>query len=211
LPLAPELSFEYATLFEPLAVVLHSMKFASVQPSDTAAVFGAGPVGLMTAAMLKLCGARRIFSIEPVADRRRMAEAIGADAAFDPGAEDAAGVLLRETGGRGVDVVVDCATRGDSIDNGLRAVRNGGRMVMTGIPVEVHTPWQSHFARRKELAVYNVRRSNHESEAALDLLRRFPALFAPLITHTLPLEGVQSAFEMLEVYAGGAAKIVLQP
>jgi L-iditol 2-dehydrogenase len=211
LPLPPEVGLEYATLFEPLAVVLHSMKLAALQPCESAAVFGAGPVGLMTVALLKLCGAGRVYAVEPVAARRAMASAIGATAVIDPAAANAADVILAETGRRGVDLAVDCATRGDSIDNALRAVRNGGRMVMTGIPVEVHTPWQSHLARRKELAVYNVRRSNRESEAALQLLRQYPNLFAPIITHTMPMERVQSAFEMLAAYADGVGKVVLQP
>jgi L-iditol 2-dehydrogenase len=211
LPLPPEISLDYATLFEPLAVVLHSMKFAALQPAETAVVFGAGPVGLMTVALLKLCGAGRVWAVEPVPARREMARAIGADAGLDPAAANAAHAILADTAHRGVDLVVDCATRGDSIDNALGAVRNGGRMVMTGIPVEVHTPWQSHLARRKELAVFNVRRSNHESLTALDLLRRRPDLFSPIITHTMPLERVQAAFEMLAEYSDGVGKVVLRP
>ena len=211
LPLSPALSFQYATLFEPLAVVLHSMKFAAVQPLETAAVTGAGPIGLMTVILLKMCGAGRVFSVEPVAHRREMVKAAGADAVIDPGETDAASVVLRETGGRGVDLAVDCAARGDSLTNCIRAVRNGGRMVVTGIPVEISVSLDWHVARRKELAIFNVRRSNHESEAALALLAAHPSRFAPIVTHNLPMDRVQHAFEMLESYSDGAGKVVLTP
>jgi L-iditol 2-dehydrogenase len=83
--------------------------------------------------------------------------------------------------------------------------------VITGIFAEVCVPWQSHITRRKELVMYNVRRSNHESETALELLREHPARFAPIITHTFPIGETQAAFEMLENYSDGAGKAIIQP
>ncbi|MCX6627495.1 MAG: alcohol dehydrogenase catalytic domain-containing protein [Candidatus Solibacter sp.] len=90
LAIAPELSLELATIAEPLAVALHSMQFAAVQPGETVAVFGAGPIGLLTIACLKVAGAGRIWAIDPVAHRREFARHMGADAALDPGEIDAA-------------------------------------------------------------------------------------------------------------------------
>ncbi|MFB3778963.1 MAG: zinc-binding dehydrogenase [Bryobacteraceae bacterium] len=211
LPLPSELGFEEGTLFEPLAVVVHSMKFASIRPLETAAVFGAGPIGLMTVVLLKIAGAGRVFSIEPVAHRREMAKALGADEVIDPAQASPWQEILKATGKRGVDVTIDCATRDDTLDQCVSATRNGGRMVITGIPVEIRVPLQWHTARRKELTIYNVRRSVHESEAAMDLLRHYPTRFAPILTHSMPMEKVQSAFEMLEHYSGGAGKVVIQP
>src|SRR5438477_1542097 len=80
----PDLSLELASMLEPLAVAMHSMKFAAVQPGETVVVFGAGPIGLLTLACLKVAGAGRIWAVEPVAHRRAMAERMGADAALDP-------------------------------------------------------------------------------------------------------------------------------
>jgi L-iditol 2-dehydrogenase len=209
LPLPAGIGFREGTLFEPLAVVLHSLKFVALQASESAAVFGAGPIGLMTIAMLKMCGAGRVWAVEPVPHRREMAQAAGADAVLDPGGLDAARQILSDTGRRGVDVTIDCAAREDSLSQCVRATRNGGRIVVTGIPVELEPPIAWHPARRKELAIYNVRRSNHDSEAALEILRRHPARFAPIVTHTLPLDAVQAAFNMLESYSDGAGKVVL--
>lgn len=192
-------------------MVLHSLKSVALRPSESAAVFGAGPVGLLTIAMLKMRGAGRVWAVEPVAHRREMAKAAGADAVLDPHALDAAREILSDTGGRGVDVTIDCAAREDSLNQCVHATRNGGRIVVTGIPIELETPLALHPARRKELAIYNVRRSNHDSEAALEILRQHPARFAPIITHTLPLDAAQAAFEMLESYSDGAGKVVLTP
>jgi L-iditol 2-dehydrogenase len=211
LPLPRELSLEEATLFEPLAVALHSMKFAAVLPGEHAAVFGAGPIGLLTIAMLRLCGAGRIWAVEPVAARRELALRLGADAALDPASGDPAAELLRETAGRGVDVAMDCAARGESMNQAIGAARNAGRVVVTGIPSTVRVALDFHVMRRKELAMFNVRRSNHESEAALELLGSRRELFAPMLTHAFPLEEIERAFSLLEHYDDGVGKVVIKP
>jgi L-iditol 2-dehydrogenase len=211
LPLPKGVGFKEGTLFEPLAVALHSMKFAALQPRETAVVFGAGPIGLLTLIVLKLCGAGRVWVVEPVSHRRELAKLAGADAVIDPHAVDTAREILHDTGQRGVDLAIDCASRENTVNLAIQAVRNGGRIVITGIPVELHLSLEFHVARRKELAIYNVRRSSHESEAALELLSSHAARFAPILTHTLPLDKVQPAFEMLETYADGAVKVILQP
>ncbi|MCP5112490.1 MAG: alcohol dehydrogenase catalytic domain-containing protein, partial [bacterium] len=119
LPSPENLSFAEATLFEPLAVILHSIGFAAVTFGEIAVVFGAGPIGLMTIAALKLSGASRVLSVEPVAARRELAKRMGATEAFDPTAVDIRRTLLAETGRRGVDLAIDCATRGSSINDCL--------------------------------------------------------------------------------------------
>ena len=209
LPLPPEVGFAAGTLFEPLAVVLHSMKFAAPRPLETAAVFGAGPIGLLTIALLRLSGAGRIWAADPVSQRRELAKTMGADAAIDPHSIDAGHEILHDTNGRGVDVAIDCATREDSLDQSIAALCNGGRLVVTGIPFEHRVSLDWHGARRKELVIYNVRRSNHESAAALQLLAEQPRRFGPLITHVRYLESVQSAFETVRHYADGVGKMVI--
>ena len=80
----PELSLELATIVEPLAVAMHSMKFARIQAGETVAVFGAGPIGLLTIACLNVAGAGRIWAIDPVPHRRELARHMGAHATLDP-------------------------------------------------------------------------------------------------------------------------------
>jgi L-iditol 2-dehydrogenase len=205
----PGMSARDATIIEPLAVVLHSMLFVAVRPMETAAVFGAGPIGLMTVVCLKLAGAGRVWAVEPVAARRELAREAGADAVLDPNAIDPSREILRDTGGRGVDVAIDCAATAGSTNHCLRAVRNAGRVVVTGIPVEREVPLEFSPMRRKELAIYTVRRSNHETEAAREMLAANLSRFAALITHTRPLERIADAFHLLERRADGVGKLVI--
>jgi L-iditol 2-dehydrogenase len=205
----PSLSFELASLAEPLAVALHSLRFASIEKGTTVAVIGAGPIGLLTIASLKVAGAGRIWAVEPMAHRRELAKRMGADVAMDPNEVDCAKEMLRDTGGRGVDCAIDCAAKEDTINYGIRAARNGGRVVLTGIHSAVHVPFEVSHMRRKELAIFNVRRSNDEEQTAVDLLVEKTAWFAPLVTHRRPLEKIGEAFDLVEHYRDGVGKLVI--
>lgn len=208
LPLPEGMGFAEGTLFEPLAVALHSMAWVRLAPGETAAVFGCGPIGVLTIAVLKMHGARRVFAVDPVAHRREMGLAFGADAVLDP--SEAVAAIRAGTQGRGVDVAIDCVTRGGSLDQCCLTVARGGRVVVTGIPSDAMPAIHFHELRRKEAPLYTVRRSNHETPIAMDLLRERPSLFGPLVTHLRPLEEVEAAFSMVENYAEGVGKAVIE-
>lgn len=213
-PLPKELDWNVGTLFEPLAIVLHSLRLAPVAWGQTAVVVGAGPIGLLTVAALKASGAGRIWVIEPEPSRRELATAMGADVALDPRDVDPVKQILSDTGKRGVDLAFDCAGKENpkalnTIGQCIATVCNAGRVVMTAIPIDRFTPVDMHELRRKEAVFYNVRRSNHETEPAIQMLREHPKHFGPIVTHAIPVENIQRAFEMLEHKQDGAAKIVL--
>jgi L-iditol 2-dehydrogenase len=205
------LALDHATLVEPLGVAIHSLKFAEMALGGTAAVFGAGPIGLCTIAALKAAGAARIFAVEPVGSRRALALHMGADAALDPAAGDVVKEILAGTAGRGVDVALDCAARQDTTNQAIHAVCNGGRVVLTGIHSEVRVPFEVSPLRRKEVAIFNVRRSNHESEAALALLTAQIGRFAPMVTHHRPLDQIAEAFRIAGTYSDGVGKLIVTP
>lgn len=210
LPLPPNVGLDLGTLFEPLAVCLHSLKFAAVELGDTVAVFGAGPIGLLTIATLRAAGAGRIWVVEPLSTRRELAKQMGADVVLNPRHTDVIQEILTSTGRRGVDLAIDCAAKDDTVNDSIAVVRSAGRVVMTGIHSEVRVPVRIHELRRKELSFFNVRRSNHETDLAIEMLRDQPSRFGPLITHREPIESIQTAFDMLEQGGEGAAKVVLQ-
>lgn len=209
IPLPSNVGLVEGALVEPLSIILHSMEFAMPRAGETAVVFGCGPIGLLTVAVLKLSGVRRLWAVDPLGFRRDMALAMGADVVLDGGLE-AVKQIMRETGGRGVDIVIDCAAKDGTINQALDVCRPRGRVVMTGIPSEARIDFAFHVMRRKELFFYSVRRSNHDSHAALEMMAERPAFFAPLVTHRRPFEGIQAAFEFNEKYEDGVGKLVLE-
>ena len=211
LPLPKNLGFAEGTLWEPIGIILHSMRFAAPAVGETAAIIGAGPIGLTTMAVLKLAGIARIWMVDRVAHRRELAAAMGADAVIDSLQVDPVAEILRETGNRGVDLAIDCAATDDSINQALRVTRPAGRCVITGVPTSPRISFDFHSLRTKEINFFAVRRANHTGAAALRLLSEHHDRFAPMITHRRMMDEVQACFEMLESYSDSVGKIVVYP
>jgi L-iditol 2-dehydrogenase len=201
LPVTKNVSVEEASLMEPLAVVLHTVLLGSFRAGESALVMGAGPIGLLTVAALKLFGAKRVWAVEPVPHRREMALAMGATAALDP-SDPGIHKLNAE-------IAFDCAAKAATVNECLEAVKPAGRVVLTGIHSELQVPFNIHVMRRNEISVYGVRRSNNEAEDARDLLQEHIKLFAPLITHKRKLEDIAAAFELNESYSDGVGKMLI--
>jgi L-iditol 2-dehydrogenase len=210
IPLPPSLGPSEGALVEPLSIALHSLRLAPPALGETAAVFGAGPIGLLTVAALTLSGVRRVWVVEPLEHRRAMALTIGADAAVSSEGDPVA-AILSDTAGHGVDLAFDCVAKDDTANQCLDVTRSGGRVVYTGIGADGRTPLDFHRWRRKELTLYQVRRANREGEAARDLLARHPARFAPLVTHKRRLDEVDKAFALIHEYADGVGKLLVCP
>ena len=172
LPIPTGMSFNEAALAEPLAIALHSLCLASIRPGETVAVIGAGPIGLLTIAALRATQAGRVWAVEPLEHRRELARGIGADAAIEPG--EAAKEVLSWTGQRGVDCAIDCAAGEQTTSQAIQLTRNAGRVALTGIHSTPMVSMDGSAMRRKELTIFNVRRSNHETQEALDLLQAHP-------------------------------------
>jgi L-iditol 2-dehydrogenase len=201
LPVTPNVSVEEASLMEPLAVVLHTLLLGGFRAGENALVMGAGPIGLLTVAALKLFGAKRVWAVEPIKHRREMALAMGASAVFEP-ADTEIHKLKAE-------IAFDCAAKDVSVNECISAVKPGGRVVLTGIHAEMQVPFDIHVMRRNEISVFGVRRSNNEAEDARDLLQEHIKLFAPLITHKRKLEDIGAAFALLEGYGDGVGKMLI--
>jgi L-iditol 2-dehydrogenase len=209
LPIPAGMSLDHATLIEPLAIALHSLDLSTIQPGETVAVFGAGPIGLLTIAALKAAKAGQIWAVEPLAHRRELARNIGADVALEPA--EAVQEILRGTRQRGVDCAIDCAAKEHTTIQAIQVARNAGRVALTGIHSTRLVPLEGSTMRRKELTVFNVRRSNHESHAALELLSAKMDWFTPLVTHVREMDRIAEAFEIASQYRDGVGKMIVRP
>ena len=208
-PIPPDMSFPAATLAEPLAIALHSLHLASIQPDEHVAVIGAGPIGLMTIAALRAAKVGRIWAFEPLQHRRELALQLGAHAALEP--ENALDSLLRDTAGRGVDCAIDCAAGENTSDQAVHMTRNAGRVAITGIHSTPFVSLDGSAMRRKELTIFNVRRSNHETREALELLRIHPEWFEPVLTHERTFDRIGDAFTIASQYLDGVGKMIVKP
>ena len=209
LPIPDSLSFAQTTLAEPLAVILHVLELVEIRVGDTVAVLGAGPIGLLCAAVARTAGASTVFVADRVPHRLRLAQEVGADIAINMASESLRDAVQDMTRARGVDIVLDAAGAAETINAGIAIARPGGQIALIGIPGEAELPIDLHTAMAKELNLQTIKRSNHNAQAAIELLKT-GRIRDSFVTHRLPLEKTPAAFESLASYADGVGKIVIE-
>ncbi|NMH96131.1 2,3-butanediol dehydrogenase [Pseudonocardia acidicola] len=128
-----DLPTDVGALVEPLAVGYHAVRMSGLPEGGTAAVFGAGPIGLVTAACLRAAGAGKVIVVEPAAARKAKAEGAGADVVLDPGEADVPDAVRDLTRGVGADVAFECAGIDAVLASAIGSVRPGGTVVNVAI------------------------------------------------------------------------------
>ena len=128
-----DLPTDVGALVEPLAVGYHAVRLSGLRPGGTAAVFGAGPIGLVTTAALKAAGAGKVVVVEPAAARKAKAAGAGADEVLDPTGTDVPDAIRDLTAGAGADVAFECAGVDAVLAAAIGSVRPGGTVVNVAI------------------------------------------------------------------------------
>jgi len=207
-PIPDSMSFVQAALSEPLAVALHARNLARIQPGQTAAVLGCGPIGLCVLASLRQAGAGRLYATDLLDYRLEAARRMGADWTGSPLRQDVVGSIVRAEPA-GVDFAFECAGQQETVDGGLRLLRPGGMLLLVGISEQERITIDIHPARRHELTLQNVRRQNECVREALDIVAGEKVNLDPLATHDFALADSQAAFEMVSEYRDGVIKAMI--
>lgn len=205
-PVPDSMTAAEAAMIEPLAVAIHTVELAELMPDETAAILGLGPIGLLTARVAKFAGVGILYGSDLLDYRVDAATSYGVDVAFNAKSFDTVETIMKETKGRGVDVVFDCARSSDTIGLACRVVRPAGRCVLTGISGEDEDSVPVGIARRKELTLKWCRRFLNNFPTAIALAADGRIELQSLITHSFPLERTREAFELVAEAKDGVLK-----
>jgi threonine 3-dehydrogenase len=208
--LDPSLPREYASILDPLGNAVHTVLAGEIA-AKSVAVIGCGPIGLFSIAIAQACGARAVYALEINEHRRALATQMGANAALNPLTDDVHGYVLEQTGGLGVDVVIEMSGHADAIRQGFKILRTGGRVSLLGIPPR---PMELDLAQDvifKGAIVQGINgRKMYETWFQMEALLKTGKLdLSPVITHRLPMTDFAQCMQLLK--SGEASKIVLYP
>jgi threonine dehydrogenase-like Zn-dependent dehydrogenase len=193
----PDLSFEEASLAEPVSCVVHSTRALGTELADDVVVVGAGPMGLLNLLVLKRRGAR-VIVCELNALRRARALDLGADAALDPATGDLVAQVKELTGGRGADAVVAAvgSARVDELAFSLVA-RTGKVVLFASAHPSPPLGIDHNLVHKNELKVVGVEgKSVEDFLIAVKLLSNRLIDVRPLIDRCVPLVDLEIAFEL---------------
>ena len=197
LKIPDDVSFEEATLIEPMACCIRALRKIHIEPGDSAAIIGSGPSGVFHIQLLRILGAGFIAACDLSDYRVEAALKFGADLAVNARDVRFDSVVRDATGGRGADLVVVTAPSPEAFKTGLRCVRRGGTVLLFA-PSEPKAVVEVSLARLffNEIFIIPSYSASHvETRMALELISRGRVKAREMITHTYPLERAPEAFE----------------
>ena len=179
-------------LTEPLAVVVRAVDRGSPRPGESAAVVGAGSLGLLALQVLRARGAR-VLVVSRTSRRFALARELGAEATYAVTDGALADTARSFSGREGVDLVVETAGAAAAVTHALELVRPGGRVVLTGLPHEP-TPVRFFSLVRREITIAGSMIYQDEFGEALRLVACGAVRTRPLITNRFGLDRIGEAF-----------------
>jgi L-iditol 2-dehydrogenase len=205
-------SFERASLVEPLNTCHKAIHSASPQPGDVCLVLGQGPIGLMFTMLAHRAGAR-VIGTDTIAARLQLSRRFGAEAALDPRTEDVGAMVREISDGRGADLVIVAVSAPGLVEQAVRCSRPGAKILLFS---------QTSNKERIEVSGADIcvgeRMIFGSYSASVDLQKESARLvfsgelpLDELISHRLPLDQIVSGFHLARYPDERSLKVVVQP
>jgi 2-desacetyl-2-hydroxyethyl bacteriochlorophyllide A dehydrogenase len=190
---------EAAALTEPLACTLHAVDLSGVRAGEKALVLGAGPIGVLCAALLVTAGASEILVSEPSPGRRVRVRDVGAE----PVEPDAVSPEQ-------ADVVFECVGRVETMKAAVEATRPGGTVMWVGVtPPEAEVSVKPYDVFRRELTIRGSYTNPYVMERSLALLASGRIDWQTIVTHRFPLRRFEDAWSVHRT--GEGLKVSVHP
>jgi L-iditol 2-dehydrogenase len=208
--LPDNVSFEEATFIEPINTIVKAVQKARVAAGETVLVIGCGPIGLQLLMVAKLEGAR-LYTSDPIAERRAKSFSLGAIESFDPSSGKLVAEVKARTDGRGADAVLVAVAHPAVVVEALAAARPGGRVLLFAAndPVtKIEFPAAAVGIDEKEIVgSYSAAVDIQEAAASLVLKKKLPVM--DIVTHRFPLDKIQEALELAARPTAESLKILI--
>jgi L-iditol 2-dehydrogenase/galactitol-1-phosphate 5-dehydrogenase len=202
-PVPEGVDLVHASMTEPCAVALHGVRKLRIRAGETGVVFGAGPIGNMAAQWLRIRGCSRVVLVDVDARKLELARRMGFEAVHAE-TEDPVDVVLRLTGGKGAEKVVEAAGLPLTYAQAVKSAARFGEVLWLGNisgPLRMEPEDVSGLLRR-ELCIHGTWNSKMVPRGMDDwstVLRHLDRELqvSPLISHAEPLEQGPRLFDMI--------------
>lgn len=209
LKLPEELDFKLATLIEPAAVVVHGLRMIKKMFHGSAAVVGLGPMGLLSALMLKDSGVSKLFCIETQPARIEMAKALGLDV-INPLTDNVKEYIYANNDDEGVDILVEASGNAAAAKMMTDITGVRGEILLLSVfkeptAIDLRT---INFAEQRIIGtrVY----TGLDYKDAIDYIKQYGDKLAPVISHVKPLEEGQEVFQEIISGKTNTMKVLLK-
>lgn len=182
-------------LIEPLAVGFHAANLGDAHIGQTAVVFGAGCIGLVSMMALKAKGVSRVYVVDIMAKRLEKALELGADGVINGAERDAVEAVLELTGGAGCDLVVETAGTQITTRQAIHMAKKGSTIVLVGYSKTGEMTLPMSLSLDKELTFKTVFRYRHVYPMAIDAVAAGKINLKGIVTDIFDLDDIQNAMD----------------
>jgi D-xylulose reductase len=208
--LPDNVSLEEGALIEPTAIGVYSANTAGIQPGDTALVFGAGTIGIVTALAALASGCSKVVLVDVKEKkleivRKNFSKNIICVNSAKQSLDDAVFSLARE----GVDIVFEATGSPSVIGSFVRYLRPNGRAVMIGMPA-APAPFDIVAAQAKEIRIMHIFRYRNVYPRTIKMIASGTLNVRPLITHFYDFKDAIKAFDFAAAMPDEAIKTMVR-
>ena len=182
-------------LIEPLAVGFHATNLGDAHIGQTAVVFGAGCIGLVSMMALKAKGVSRVYVVDIMAKRLEKALELGADGVINGAERDAVEAVLELTGGAGCDLIVETAGTQITTRQAIHMAKKGSTIVLVGYSKSGEMTLPMSLSLDKELTFKTVFRYRHVYPMAIDAVAAGKINLKGIVTDIFELDDIQNAMD----------------
>jgi L-iditol 2-dehydrogenase len=207
-PIDNSMTFEQATLSEPLAIALYAVERSQLAARASVAILGAGPIGMSVLHALRTKVHRRIFVTDKIDERLKHAQALSPAWCGNPRQHNIAKEIQNREPSL-LDVVYECSGDQEAIVQAIGLLKPGGSLMLIGIPESDTIPFPVHELRRNEITIVNIRRQAHCTAKALAALQCNRINLDALVTHRFHFNQIQEAFDLVAGYRDGVMKAII--
>lgn len=198
-----------AALVEPLACCIRGSDRAGVRLGDVVVVLGAGPIGLLHMQLARLRGAATVISVDPIPDRRELADRLGSDMVVDGDEGNIREVVSSATAGRGADVVIEASGNPDAALLSADLAGEGGNVLWFGsCPEDATVTVRPFHINDREITLLGSNLNPFTHQTALDLIEHGRILLDELVTDRVSLDDLDRVLQSADRTLG---KIIVEP
>ena len=209
IPIKDNMTLDQAALSEPLTIGMYSVHLAEPVEGKKVGILGSGPIGVSVMLAARAFGSSKIYMTDKLDRRLTLVSEMGADWTGNPDNSDIITDILKGEPG-GLDIVFECCGQQEAIDQAIRLLGPGGKLMIVGIPSFSRWSFDVDDLRRKEITVQNVRRQNQMAEKTIEMIASGKIIPDAMQTHIFDLEQIREAFDMVDNYRDGVMKAMIR-
>lgn len=192
--LPENISWTEAGLIDTLAGPVAGIEKANIHLGDSVAVFGPGPAGLFFCKLAKLKGAEKVYLMGTRDERLAFGKEYGANVILNVNKDNIEDYILRDTDGRGVDLVIESSGSVQALNSGLEILKKGGELLIYGVFGGGPVPVDIQPIQINELIIKGLNSAPFKYPETIELISNGKISVTSLISHTFRMEDLPGLF-----------------